>query len=115
MQIKMKVALGRHQFQMIAHGKTVLHLDLGQPFTISGGGNTVTFTPSSEDAGSYTYAGNMGGIGVHGSGTYRVKADDSGGTLTGTGNGCVVTPMGTRCAGGTERYTLTPIAPCAQE
>lgn len=89
--------------------------DLGQPFTISGGGNTVTFTPSSEDAGSYTYAGNMGGIGVHGSGTYRVKADDSGGTLTGTGNGCVVTPMGTRCAGGTERYTLTPIAPCAQE
>ena len=86
-----------------------------QPFTISGGGNTVTFTPSSEDAGSYTYAGNMGGIGVHGSGTYRVKADDSGGTLTGTGNGCVVTPMGTRCAGGTERYTLTPIAPCAQE
>ena len=30
----------------------------------------------------------------------------------GTGNGCVRTPMGTRCANGTERYTLTPIETC---
>ena len=86
--------------------------DLGKTFTISGGGNTVTFTPSSEQGGSYSYQGNMSGIGVYGNGTYSVSADERGGTLTGTGNGCVKTPMGTRCANGTEKYTLTPIEPC---
>ncbi len=86
--------------------------DLAKPFTISGGGNTVTFTPTSDEGGSYRYQGNMGGIGVYGDGTYSVSADENGGTLTGTGNGCVRTPMGTRCNGGTERYTLTPIPPC---
>ena len=86
--------------------------DLSKPFTISGGGNTVTFTPSSEQGGSYSYQGNMGGIGVYGNGTYTASADESGGKITGTGNGCVKTPMGTRCGGGTERYTLTPTAPC---
>ena len=86
--------------------------DLGQPFTISGSGNTVTFTPSSERGGSYSYQGNMSGIGVSGSGTFTATADEHGGTITGTGNGCVQTPMGTRCSDGTEQYTLTPIDPC---
>jgi hypothetical protein len=86
--------------------------DLGKPFTISGGGNTVTFTPSGEQGGSYSYKGNMGGIGVYGNGTYTASADENGGSITGTGNGCVKTPMGTHCNGGTEQYTLTPIAPC---
>ena len=86
--------------------------DLAQPFTISGGGNTMTFTPSSEKAGSYSYQGNMGGIGVYGNGTYTASVDENGGTLTGTGNGCVKTPMGTRCANDTERYTLTRTEPC---
>ena len=88
--------------------------NLADTFTISGGGNTVTFTPSDETGGSYRYQGNMGGIGVYGNGTYSVSADENGGTMTGTGNGCVKTPMGTRCNNGTERYTLTPIAPCAE-
>jgi len=74
----------------------------------------VTFTPGSDQGGSYTYQGNMGGVGVYGSGTYSVSADENGGRMTGSGNGCVKTPMGTRCNNGTERYTLTPIAPCAE-
>ena len=86
--------------------------DLSQPFTISGGGNTVTFTPSSEQGGSYRYQGNMGGIGVYGNGTYTAAADDTGGKITGSGNGCVKTPMGTHCNNGTEKYTLTPTTPC---
>ncbi len=86
--------------------------DLSKPFTISGGGNTVTFTPSSEQGGSYSYQGNMGGIGVYGKGTYTASADENGGKITGSGNGCVKTPMGTRCNSGTERYTLTPTEPC---
>lgn len=86
--------------------------DLGQPFTINGSGNTVTFTPSSERGGSYAYQGNMSGVGVSGSGTYTATADEHGGTITATGNGCVQTPMGTRCSDGTEQYTLTPIDPC---
>ena len=86
--------------------------DLSQPFTISGGGNTVTFSPSSAQGGSYSYQGNMSGIGVHGSGTYSATADENGGKITASGNGCVKTPMGTHCNGGTERYTLTPLEPC---
>lgn len=86
--------------------------DLGKTFTISGGGNTVTFSPSSEQGGSYSYQGNMGGIGVYGNGTYTAAANESGGKIIGSGNGCVKTPMGTRCANGTERYTLTPVETC---
>jgi hypothetical protein len=86
--------------------------DLSQPFTISGGGNTVTFSPSSEQGGSYSYQGNMSGIGVYGSGTYSASADENGGKITASGNGCVKTPMGTHCNGGTERYTLTPLESC---
>lgn len=89
--------------------------DLAAPFTISGGGNTVTFTPTRENSGTYTYQGVMGTIGVYGSGTWSATVDENGGRLTGTGNGCVKTPMGTRCANDTERYTLTPIPPCAEE
>ena len=88
--------------------------DLGQPFTIRGGGNTVTFTPTGDKSGTYRYAGTMQGIGVHGSGTWRATADEHGGTLKGSGNGCVRTPMGTRCSGGTETYTLKPMAPCPE-
>ena len=86
--------------------------DLSQPFTISGGGNTVTLSPSSEQGGSYNYQGNMAGTGVYGSGTYSASADEHGGQITSSGNGCVKTPMGTFCNKGTERYTLTPIEPC---
>ena len=38
-----------------------------------------------------------------------MKADDTGGTLTATGPGSVVTPMGVFTASDTETYKLTPI------
>ena len=86
--------------------------DLSQSFSINGSGVSMTFSPSSEQGGSYNYSGNMSGFGVYGSGTYTVSVTDRGGSLTGSGPGCVKTPIGTRCAGDTEKYTLTPAEPC---
>ncbi|AKC86973.1 hypothetical protein [Pseudoxanthomonas suwonensis] len=85
--------------------------DLGEAFTISGSGVTMTFTPSSDTGGSYRYEGRMSGFAVHGDGTYTVSADDSGGTLVGTGPGCV-NARGEHCAVDSEHYTLTPAEPC---
>ena len=88
--------------------------DLEKPFTISGSGVTMRFTPSSAQGGSYSYSGNMSGFAVWGGTSYSVSADENGGSMTGTGNGCVKTPMGTRCRNGTEQYTLTPTEPCEE-
>jgi hypothetical protein len=33
----MKIALGRHQFHMIAESKAVLHFDFGEPVTLFAG------------------------------------------------------------------------------
>lgn len=95
--------------QFSASGKIC---DLSQSFSISGSGVTMTFSPSGEQGGSYAYSGNMSGFGVHGSGTYTASVNENGGRITGSGPGCVQTPMGTKCAGGTEKYTLTPTEPC---
>lgn len=84
----------------------------GEPFVLTGSGVTQNFTPSSETRGSYTYSGVISGIKVYGKGTYTVKADDTGGTLTATGPGSVVTPMGVFTASDTEVYKLTPAEPC---
>lgn len=85
---------------------------LSEPFTLTGTGVTQTFTPSSETGGSYSYTGRNAGVGLFGKGTYTVKADENGGTLTATGPGSVVTPMGTFSGNGTETYKLTPIEGC---
>lgn len=83
--------------------------DLEQPFTVTGGGNTVSFVPSSRDGGKYTYAGSMAGFGVHGYGTYTVKyADDVAVSIVAKGPGTVETPIGPQTGEGTEIYTLTP-------
>ena len=95
--------------QFSASGKIC---DLSQSFSISGSGVKMTFSPSSEQGGSYTYSGNMSGFGVSGSGTYTASVNENGGSITGSGPGCVQTPMGTKCAGGTEKYTLAPAEPC---
>jgi len=85
--------------------------DLEQPFTVAGGGNTVSFVPSSRDGGTYTYAGNMSGFAVHGNGTYTVKyADDVAVKIVAQGPGTVETPVGPQTGEGTENYTLTPLA-----
>jgi len=88
--------------------------DLEKPFTISGSGVTMQFTPSGAQGGSYSYRGNMSGFAVWGGTSYSVSADENGGSMTGAGTGCVQTPMGTRCRGGTEEYTLTPTDPCEE-
>lgn len=85
---------------------------LSKPFTISGGGVTVDFTPKDATSGTYSYSGSLQGFPVFGKGTYTVKADDSGGTLTASGPGTVKTPVGNMTATDTERYTLTPTDPC---
>lgn len=84
----------------------------GEPFVLTGSGVTQNFTPSSDTGGSYNYSGVIKGIKVYGKGTYTVKADDTGGTLTATGPGSVVTPMGVFTASDTETYKLTPIDSC---
>lgn len=86
--------------------------DLSKPFTIRGSGNTVTFVATGAGTGTYTYSGVMSGFGVRGEGTWSARVDAAGGTLTGTGEGCVETPVGARCAVDTERYTLTPAPSC---
>ena len=89
--------------------------DLEKPFTISGSGVTIKFSPASASGGSYSYSGNMSGFAVWGGTSYTVSADENGGSMNGSGVGCVATPKGTFCRGGTEKYTLTPIEPCEQD
>jgi hypothetical protein len=86
--------------------------DLTQPFTIQGSGVTQSFSPTSNTGGTYSYTGNMSGFPVKGTGTYTVKVDSKGGTITATGTGEVTTPMGVMKGSGTEIYTLTPIEKC---
>ncbi len=82
--------------------------DISQPFTISGSGVKMDFTPTSEKGGTYKYSGNMGGVSVYGGESYTVVYDgDVAVRINGTGVGCVRTPLGTFCAPGDEQYTLT--------
>lgn len=85
--------------------------DLAEPFalqgTIIGGSLTLSYTPTSETGGSYSYEGGGSGVTVNGSGTYTITGEEGGPlTLSQTGSGCV--SVGT-CATGTETITLTPI------
>jgi hypothetical protein len=90
--------------------------DIAVPFTISGGGNTVRFTPRDAQGGTYEYSGNMSGFGVFGNGTYTVTyANEVAVRITATGPGSVQTPMGTVSGTGTEEYRLTPLENCAAD
>lgn len=88
--------------------------NLAKPFTISGSGVTVNFTPNSVSGGSYKYSGSMSGFAVNGYGTYTVAANEQGGKITASGPGTVLTPMGSRSANGTEVYTLSRKIPGCQ-
>jgi hypothetical protein len=91
------------------HGTGVV-CNLAAQFTVQGSGVTVTFVPSSEFGGSYSYSGNMSGFAVYGNGTYTVTTDGEVATgITATGPGSVKTPMGVQTSTGTEKYTLTPL------
>jgi len=75
---------------------------------VRGSGVTVTFTPSGEHGGTYSYTGSMSGFAVWGNGTYTVNHHESGAIISATGPGSVKTPLGTHTRSGSETYTLTP-------
>ena len=83
--------------------------DILQPFTLTGGGFRNEF--SGGFAGTYRFTGPFQS---EGSGTYTISLPeglDKPGTMTGQGSGSV---LGQFTGTGTEKYTLTPIAPCSQ-
>jgi hypothetical protein len=92
---------------------------LVKPFTVKGSGGDMwiefSYSPGGEAGGSVSYTG--GGTGslamVHmaGKGTYTVKLDDKGGTLTQTHTGAVTNPGG-GSATHTDNLKLTPMGPC---
>jgi hypothetical protein len=92
---------------------------LTKPFTVkgSGGGMFIEFSysPGGEAGGSVSYTG--GGTGslamvrMAGKGSYTVKLDDKGGTLTQTHTGAVTNPGG-GSATHTDTLKLTPTGPC---
>lgn len=80
--------------------------DITQPFTVSGSGVTMTFTPSSYQGGSYSYSGSISDIAVSGSGDYTVNYQD--------GIAVSIKAGGDGSAGGAEGsgdefYTLVPL------
>ena len=84
--------------------------DIMKPFTLTGGG--ITMQLSGGLSGTYTYGG--GPFNAQGSGTYTISLPEGvgkPGTMTGGGAG-QVTGDKVYTGTGTEKYTLTPIAPC---
>jgi hypothetical protein len=82
--------------------------DIMQPFALTSPILTLNF--SGGLSGTYAYSG--GPFGAAGGGSYTISLPDGigkPGTMTGGGEGCVETPLGTFCNGGTEQYTLTPL------
>jgi hypothetical protein len=93
--------------------------NLAKPFTVkgSGGGMWITFSysPGSEAGGSVSYTGggtgNLAMVHMAGKGTYSIKVDDKGGSLTQTHSGAVTNPGG-GSATHTDHLKLTPANPC---
>lgn len=89
--------------------------DLEKPFTLSGCGikDYYTFTPTSAQAGSFTYEGNMMGARVSGAGDYSVDASDSGGMIqTAASRNCATAGSVGGCNAINIRFKLIPIAAC---
>lgn len=82
--------------------------DIGKPFSISGQGITIAFTPSSTAGGSYTFTGFAGGT-WSGGGSYTTTFTSGGGTITTNGTHTVSTPVGSFTKPGLMYLTLTPI------
>ncbi len=82
--------------------------DIEQPWTVSGGGITVTFTPSSAYGGTYAYSGSNSGFAVSGTGEYTVTyADGIAVSIQAGGEGSVSGGGGGASGSGDENYTLT--------
>lgn len=87
---------------------------LTKPFTISGTGLTLTFTPTSEAGGSYVLTGNAAGVSWSGSGTYTVKfnASRNSGTLKTVGKNTIQTPRGTFSDQAVASFSLRQVRNC---
>jgi hypothetical protein len=82
--------------------------DITQPWTVSGNGITVTFTPSSAYGGTYAYSGSVSGFAASGSGEYAVTyADGIAVSIQAGGEGSVSGEGGGASGSGDENYTLT--------
>lgn len=84
--------------------------DIMKPFTLTGGGFALHF--SGGLSGTYTYSG--GPFNASGGGNYTISLPNGigkPGAMTGSGVGCIESPDGKFCAGGTEKYNLTPLDP----
>lgn len=92
---------------------------LAKPFTVKGSGGSMwiefSYSPGGEAGGSVSYTGggtgSMAMVRMAGKGTYTVKLDDKGGTLTQTHTGAVTNPGG-GSATHTDNLKLTPAGPC---
>jgi len=85
--------------------------DLSKPFTVTGSGIRLRFTPDAADplsGGTYEYSGDFKKFKVSGNGTYKLKVDAGGGTLDAKGPGKAIGPLGTFTNRGKEHYELTP-------
>jgi hypothetical protein len=107
-----KIEGGGGQF----HGTGTI-CDLGKPFTVSDGQNTVKFVPANESGGKFSYRLDMGLVVLARDGTYKVTADEKGGTIVGDGVSKTIatTPVGKKTIIApkmTDHYTLTPTDPC---
>jgi len=86
--------------------------DIMKPFKLTGIGTGIIMDLSGGLSGTYTYGG--GPFNAQGSGTYTISLPNGlgkPGTMTGGGAG-QVTGDKVYTGTGTEKYTLTPIAPC---
>ena len=84
--------------------------DISKPFVLTG---ILTMNFSGGLAGTYEYSG--GPFGAAGTGVYEISLPNGpgqAGTMIGTGEGSVDTPLGEFSNSGTEQYTLTPIPAC---
>ena len=84
--------------------------DLGTPWSISGSGVVMEFSPSGGGGGSYSYSGVMGPATVYGGEAYEVTYTDGEVTgIHGWGVGTVVVGGMAASGGGDDYYTLTPV------
>jgi hypothetical protein len=95
------------------HGSGTI-CSLTRPFTISGSGLTLDFTPKSETGGTYVLKGRAGGVPWSGSGTYTVRLNGSRntGTLKTTGKNTIQSPMGPFTGQAEASFKLRSITNC---
>lgn len=87
--------------------------DISQPFSVSGTGLTMAYTPTGPAGGSYTLSGDAGGVVWSGGGTYSVAlAPDGGGALITAGINTISTEVGVFSDSYESAFVLTPLAAC---